>query len=102
LDGGGGEEGGLAFTEIVVTAPTPRNQSPDEENIRFDVEEAAQGGGGGAESDWEGGGGAAADDQEAGWSEGGGDSDAADWANFQVGLTLYSYIQLRSGWKLFA
>jgi hypothetical protein len=108
LDGGGGEEGGLAFTEIVVTAPTPRNQSPDEENIRFDVEEAgaepspSQGGGGGAESDWEGGGGAVADDQEAGWSEGGADSDAADWANFQVGLTLYSYIEHRSDWKQFA
>ena len=42
-DAAEGDDSCLMFTEIVVTAPTPRNQSPDEEeHIRFEEKEAAR------------------------------------------------------------
>jgi hypothetical protein len=89
---GGTSESCLTFTEIVVTAPTPRNQSPDEENIRFDVEQeegdACQGLPGETENITESESEAAvAEDDRPGWSEEAGEqaeADTADWANFQV------------------
>jgi Variant SH3 domain len=91
----GGDDGHLTFTEIVVTAPTPRNQSPDEEEqIRFDQQQEEQQQQQHqpdlTESESEAG--AVADEGKVGWggeeTDGGGEgpeqSEAADWANFQV------------------
>ena len=76
----------------MVTAPTPRNQSPDEEeHIRFEEKEAEsrqqQQQQDLTESESEAA--AAVDDDKTAWGEDtDGGADTADWASFQVGRFL--------------
>ena len=91
-DAAEGDDSCLMFTEIVVTAPTPRNQSPDEEeHIRFEEKEAEsrqqQQQQDLTESESEAA--AAVDDDKTAWGEDtDGGADTADWASFQVGRFL--------------